>query len=122
MIMIIPSSPPFLPFLPLLPSFLPSLLPPQLLDTDEVETACDIIQAISSDNNRHAGRKERSQQRSSFKEFVSTVEVSHAYLVPTTLTSPWLPGRRGRLPINGSSWAQKHYSWTHGQGSGRGSY
>lgn len=47
------------------------------MDSDEVDNACDIIQRVASESNRYTGRKERSQQRSVFKDLVSAVEVHY---------------------------------------------
>ncbi len=47
------------------------------MDLDEVDVACDIIQSLASESNRYTGRKERSQQRSCFKDMVSSVEVCY---------------------------------------------
>lgn len=48
----------------------------QLLECEEAETACAVVQGLASESNRYSGRKERTQQRSSFRDFSQAMEVS----------------------------------------------
>ena len=45
------------------------------MDASEIDAACDVVQSVASESNRYTGRKERSQQRSCFKDLLSAVEV-----------------------------------------------
>lgn len=57
------------------------------MDSDEVDNACDVIQSVASESNRYTGRKERSQQRSVFKDLVSAVEVIDSHSFPCGVIS-----------------------------------
>ena len=49
----------------------------KILDSDEAcLIAAGVVQSIAVESNRYAGRKERSQQRSSFKDISQAIEVS----------------------------------------------
>ena len=41
-----------------------------------MDTACEVIQSVAAESNRYTGRKERTQQRSCFRDLVAAVEVS----------------------------------------------
>ena len=45
-----------------------------LLESDDVDILCGVIQSMASESNRYTGRKERSQQRSCFREILQSVE------------------------------------------------
>lgn len=46
------------------------------MDCQEVEAACESVQSVASESNRYTGKKERSQQRASFRDISQAVEVS----------------------------------------------
>ena len=37
--------------------------------------ACAVVQSLASESNRYSGRKERTQQRASFRDFSQAIEV-----------------------------------------------
>ncbi|XP_019856157.1 PREDICTED: interferon-related developmental regulator 2-like isoform X2 [Amphimedon queenslandica] len=45
-----------------------------LLECEEAEVACAVVQSLASESNRYSGRKERTQQRASFRDFSQAIE------------------------------------------------